>query len=100
MIMIATAVVGVFVFCLFFVWYRKPNNFPPGPRGFPLVGVAPFLGKFPEKTLAKYGEKYGNVISIRLGPKPCVVLNDLEAVTEVRSQAIQVKSTKNYVYER
>ncbi|XP_076802912.1 cytochrome P450 2U1-like [Clavelina lepadiformis] len=82
MIMIATAVVGVFVFCLFFVWYRKPNNFPPGPRGFPLVGVAPFLGKFPEQTLAKYGEKYGNVISIRLGPKPCVVLNDLEAVTE------------------
>ncbi|GFQ95359.1 cytochrome P450 18a1, partial [Trichonephila clavata] len=77
--------------CLVFVkllqktvkWLTILRKGPPGPVGLPIVGYLPFLGKEPHKTLRKMKEKYGDVISVYLGPKYTVVLNEYTVVKEV-----------------
>ena len=64
-------------------WYKRPKRFPPGPRGVPFLGVIPFLGKFPERVMKKWGKKYGSIMSVRFGPSDVVVLNDFEAIQQV-----------------
>uniref|UniRef100_H2YXA8 Uncharacterized protein n=1 Tax=Ciona savignyi TaxID=51511 RepID=H2YXA8_CIOSA len=83
--MISSIYVFGFVFCLvcyLFRWKSRPKNFPPGPLGIPMLGVAPFAGSKLENYLASFYKKYGGVMSFRLGPKDWVVLNDLEAITQ------------------
>ncbi|CAK8692689.1 unnamed protein product [Clavelina lepadiformis] len=63
-------------------WYSKCSrvNSPPGPWGIPLLGILPFLGKYPERTLRKYSETYGPIISVRMATMDTVVLNDYDSI--------------------
>ena len=72
-------VVGYF----FYYWFRRPSHFPPGPRGLPVLGVAPFLGKFPERTFRKWSKSYGPIMSARLGSNDIVVLNSSDVIQQV-----------------
>lgn len=51
----------ILAFIGYFSLKRKHRNLPPGPRGLPVFGYYPFLGKEPEKALKELGKKYGNV---------------------------------------
>jgi len=82
-------IVGLITFCLVFHWYRRPKNFPPGPRGLPLLGVVPWLGIYTQKTFVEWSKKYGSVMSVRMGMEDLVVLNDFESIQEVRWQAFE-----------
>ena len=64
-------------------WYQRPKNFPPGPRGLPFVGYLPFLSKRIERGVFKLSKKYGPVMSVRMGPKDMVILNDLDSIQKV-----------------
>ena len=64
-------------------WYRRPKRFPPGPRGVPLLGVIPFVGKYPEKVIKQWSRKYGPIMSVRFGPQDMIVLNDFESIQKV-----------------
>ena len=64
-------------------WYKRPKNFPPGPRGIPALGVLPFMGKYPERAIKKWSKTYGPVLSVRFGTQDVVMLNDLESVQQV-----------------
>lgn len=75
---------GIITFLLAYYWYKKPRGFPPGPRGVPILGVVPFMGKFAPKTFRDWGKIYGPIIGIRVGRNNAVVLNDIEAIQEVR----------------
>ncbi|CAK8692099.1 unnamed protein product [Clavelina lepadiformis] len=83
--MIVEAVVIVFIaiasvsYCLL-TWYRRPSSSPPGPRGIPILGNALFLRKDPHVTLRDWGRKYGKVMSVRIGRKDWVVINDYESL--------------------
>uniref|UniRef100_H2ZIS7 Cytochrome P450 2U1 n=1 Tax=Ciona savignyi TaxID=51511 RepID=H2ZIS7_CIOSA len=68
------------VFLALYYWYRRPNNFPPGPRGLPLLGVIPFLGNHPERRMRKWSKKYGPVMSVRMGRQDWVVLGDYDTI--------------------
>ncbi|KAL1824948.1 hypothetical protein ACET3Z_011726 [Daucus carota] len=48
---------------------------PPGPPGLPLIGHFHMLGKLPHRTLYKLSQKYGPIMSIRLGPVPTVIVS-------------------------
>jgi len=68
---------------LFYRWHKRPKNFPPGPRGFPLIGVVPLLGRFPERTLKTWSKSYGPIMSVRFGSKDLVVINNYEYLQQV-----------------
>ena len=74
-------------------WYERPANFPPGPRGIPLLGAIPFMGKYPERVVKKWAKSYGQVLSVRFFGWEMVVLNDYDSVHQVFKYFIQV-----YIY--
>lgn len=89
----SAAVAGYFDFTTFFLalicflatyrWIKRPKNFPPGPRGVPILGVIPFIGSHIERTFRDWGKQYGPVMSVRLGRKDFVILNDLDVIKQV-----------------
>ncbi|KAK1392290.1 putative flavonoid 3'-monooxygenase [Heracleum sosnowskyi] len=51
------------------------HNLPPGPPGLPFIGHLHMLGKLPHRTLFKLSQKYGPIMSIRLGLVPTVIVS-------------------------
>jgi len=74
----------VIVTALLYYWYHRPRKFPPGPRGFPIIGVVPLVPKYLERSLTKWSKEYGPVMSVRLGGRDVVTLNDYESIHEVK----------------
>ncbi|XP_076820807.1 cytochrome P450 2B1-like [Clavelina lepadiformis] len=65
----------------FYQWWKKPHpNFPPGPRGVPILGVLPWLGGNPQKVFFDWGQKYGPVLSVRMAGVDTVFLNTYDAI--------------------
>jgi len=69
-------------FVLWYMWYKRPSCFPPGPRGVPLLGVIPFISRLPARNFAKWSKKYGAIMSVRMGPNDLVILNTPEVIRE------------------
>ncbi|XP_068599265.1 cytochrome P450 2J6-like [Brachionichthys hirsutus] len=66
----------------YFKTYR-PASFPPGPRGFPIVGNMFSLDhRKTHESLTQLAGTYGDVYSLRLGQDWTVVLNRLEVIKE------------------
>ncbi|KAL8134973.1 cytochrome P450 CYP736A12-like [Apium graveolens] len=51
---------------------RRP---PPGPIGLPVIGHLHMLGKLPYRNLYKLSQKYGPIMSIRLGSVPTIIVS-------------------------
>ncbi|CAL1272968.1 unnamed protein product [Larinioides sclopetarius] len=66
-------------------WFKSQQKRPPGPVGLPFLGYLPFLGKEPHKTFWNMKEKYGDIISVYLGPKYTIVLNEYKVAKEILS---------------
>ncbi|XP_074372534.1 cytochrome P450 CYP736A12-like [Apium graveolens] len=57
----------------------RRRKLPPGPPGLPLVGHLHMLGKFPPRTLYKLSQKYGHIMSLRLGSVPTIIISSPSA---------------------
>lgn len=70
---------GIIFFCvlykLFSAYSKDPLKSIPGPRGLPLVGYLPFIGRRIHLTLCKLWFKYGDVYRLKIGSRWIVVLN-------------------------
>ena len=71
---------------LFYQWWKKPHpNFPPLIRGFPGLGVIPYLDNYPQKIFKKWSMNMKEpVIAVRIGSTDTVVLNTYEVAHEVK----------------
>ena len=81
------AAICIVILLLYALWKKKTHpNFPPGLKGFPIVGVMPYLDKYVEKILKKWSlDKYGPVMSVKIGMTTKVVLNNYDFIMEVRN---------------
>ncbi|XP_052179778.1 cytochrome P450 CYP736A12-like [Diospyros lotus] len=71
------------------IWYflhrraisRRKNDrkLPPGPAGLPVIGNLHKLGKLPHRSLRDLAEKYGPIMSIKLGSVPAIVVSSPQA---------------------
>ncbi|WVY92565.1 hypothetical protein V8G54_031653 [Vigna mungo] len=75
--------VGVLIFLLsrFFIRSIVTNSvhLPPGPRGWPILGVLPLLGSMPHVTLTNMAKKYGAVMYLKMGTCDTVVASSPDA---------------------
>ncbi|XP_028630230.1 cytochrome P450 1A1 isoform X2 [Grammomys surdaster] len=80
---------AITVFCLGFWMVRatrtqvpKGLKSPPGPWGLPFIGHMLTLGKNPHLSLTKLSQRYGDVLQIRIGSTPVVVLSGLNTIKQ------------------
>ncbi|OAY51954.1 cytochrome P450 71B34 [Manihot esculenta] len=78
-----------FLLLLFFILRRKfqgkrkSKHLPPGPPGLPIIGNLHQLGALPHRSLWELSQKYGPVMSLRLGCVPTVTVSTAETAREV-----------------
>ncbi|NXX74084.1 CP1A4 protein, partial [Urocolius indicus] len=77
------------VFCLVFLliqslWQHVPQGLkrPPGPRGYPILGNVLELRKDTHLALTRLSQKYGDVMEVRIGTRPIVVLSGLDTIKQ------------------
>ncbi|KAK3411592.1 hypothetical protein EUGRSUZ_I00333 [Eucalyptus grandis] len=61
---------------------RDKKKLPPGPRGFPILGNLPLLGKNPHHDLHKLAKKYGPLMYLRLGFVPTILVSSPEVAEQ------------------
>lgn len=62
---------------------RRRRRLPPGPFQFPIIGNMLQLGSQPHETISRLAEKYGPLMSIRIGGLLNVVVSSPEMTKEV-----------------
>ncbi|NXM76916.1 CP1A5 protein, partial [Serilophus lunatus] len=78
------------VFCLVFLLLQslqqqhvpKGLKRPPGPRGYPILGNMLELRKDTHLALTKLSQKYGDVMEVRIGMRPVLVLSGLDTIKQ------------------
>lgn len=77
-------------FCLAFLllqWLQQrpvPEGLrrPPGPRGFPVLGNVLELHKDTHLALTRLSRRYGDVMEVRIGTRPVLVLSGLDTIRQ------------------
>ncbi|MBC8167142.1 MAG: cytochrome P450 [Bryobacteraceae bacterium] len=62
---------------------QGPLGVPPGPSGWPLIGVLPAFRRDPAGFLLEVSRKYGDLSSFRMGTQTMFFLNRPESIEEV-----------------
>ncbi|NWS48522.1 CP1A4 protein, partial [Probosciger aterrimus] len=77
------------VFCLVFLLLQslrqhvpKGLQSPPGPRAFPILGNVLELRKDPHVALTRLSQRYGDVMEVRIGTRPVLVLSGLDTIKQ------------------
>ncbi|NWY05587.1 CP1A4 protein, partial [Nothoprocta ornata] len=81
--------IAAVVFCLVFLLIQsfkqhvpKGLKSPPGPRGLPILGNVLELRKDPHLVLTRLSQHYGDVMEIRIGTRPVLVLSGLDTIKQ------------------
>jgi len=61
---------------------KSSQNDPPGPKGFPFLGVLPLLTDRPDKQVLKWAQKYGDVMSLPFINNKIIVISSFDALKE------------------
>ncbi|KAI7728939.1 hypothetical protein M8C21_017606 [Ambrosia artemisiifolia] len=60
-------------------YFKSEKNLPPGPRPWPIIGNLHQVGKNPHVSTATLAQKYGPLISLRLGTQILIIASSPEA---------------------
>ncbi|KAK0465859.1 cytochrome P450 [Desarmillaria tabescens] len=81
---IAISLFGLVVAYRLFYPTRRSTPFPPGPKGFPLIGNILDMPSDKEwLTFARWGEKHGNVASVSVLGRRIVVINSVQMAIDM-----------------
>ena len=58
----------------------KTLKLPPGPNGFPIVGILPLIKKEFHLMLFDYSKIFGKILSFKMGRETVVVLSDYKTI--------------------
>ncbi|XP_078583131.1 cytochrome P450 1A1-like [Branchiostoma floridae x Branchiostoma japonicum] len=61
---------------------QNTPSLPPGPWGFPVVGIFPALGSRPHHAFSRMAEKYGDVFRVKFGSRTVIILNGIDMVKD------------------
>ncbi|KAJ0901558.1 putative cytochrome P450 [Helianthus annuus] len=80
----ATVAVLLLVLTGIFFWrwwstHLRHKNLPPGPVPLPVIGSLHLLGSLPHRSLHKLSQKYGPIMSVRLGSVQFVIVSSPDA---------------------
>ncbi|XP_026711620.1 cytochrome P450 1A5-like isoform X2 [Athene cunicularia] len=77
------------VFCLVFLLIQSLRQHvppglksPPGPKGYPILGNVLELRKDTHLALTRLSQKYGDVMEVRIGTRPVLVLSGLDTIKQ------------------
>uniref|UniRef100_A0A803PWD7 Cytochrome P450 n=1 Tax=Cannabis sativa TaxID=3483 RepID=A0A803PWD7_CANSA len=56
----------------------RTNKLPPSPIGLPIIGHFHLLGPIIHRSFKQFTDRYGPIISLRLGSIPCIVISSPE----------------------
>jgi Cytochrome P450 len=71
-------------------------KYPPGPRGYPIVGVAPMIPpEFPAERLSSWAKQYGEMMTLKLGGTTWVYLNSSRVTKEILEKRSAVDTLTN-----
>ncbi|EFJ32698.1 hypothetical protein SELMODRAFT_407745 [Selaginella moellendorffii] len=62
---------------------NPPGNLPPGPLNLPVIGCLHKLGSLPHISLHKLSKRYGDVMHLKLGSVPTVIIISERAAKEI-----------------
>ncbi|CAN8015323.1 unnamed protein product, partial [Ixodes persulcatus] len=91
---VAVAAILVAITAAVWLWFRpeRRRTLPPGPRGFPLIGFLPFLGRNHHVMFRDLAKIYGPVVRIRIGTANIVALNSYESIKRgLSNNAVQAR---------
>ncbi|KAF7375521.1 putative monooxygenase [Mycena sanguinolenta] len=78
--------VAVVVFAGYLVWKStaRKNNFPPGPRRWPLIGSVLEIPQTCQwKTFSKWAETYGSIVYVDALGQPIIVINSAKVANDL-----------------
>ena len=76
-------VVGILVYFIFWKLKHKTSNYkklPSGPRGLPIIGNLNMISTLPHHSFQKLSQKYGDIMSVRLGQVLTIVVSSSSVV--------------------
>ncbi|KAG6902463.1 hypothetical protein C0995_016325 [Termitomyces sp. Mi166 len=92
------------ILCTFFVIFilrkilrhtQRSGSFPPGPKGYPLIGnVLDIPSKQEWETFSKWGEQYGRMCSITVLGQTMVILNSAKIANEMLEKKSSIYSDR------
>ncbi|XP_065855056.1 cytochrome P450 76A1-like [Euphorbia lathyris] len=62
---------------------KSGGRFPPGPRGWPIIGNLLHIGRLPHRTLNDMKQKHGDIIGLKLGSIKTIVILSSKAASEL-----------------
>ncbi|KAL3691469.1 hypothetical protein R1sor_005120 [Riccia sorocarpa] len=73
---------------------RISKRLPPGPTPWPVVGNLPLLGTLPHVCFAKLAERYGPLMTMRIGSVNCLIVSSAKYAEEVLKTNDRIWATR------